>query len=83
MLVGPKEMAEGCHVHHVGIGLGHGHRRSVLILWNWTALLSGVVLFPTITGDGDAVVPFIVVGLGLLLYTLFHASVRRSTTQVS
>ena len=32
--------------------LGHGHRRSVLILWAWTALLSGLVLYPTYTGAG-------------------------------
>ena len=37
--------------------LGHGQRRSVLILWAWTALLSGFVLYPVYTGQGDAVVP--------------------------
>ena len=37
--------------------LGHGQRRSVLILWAWTALLSGFVLYPTYTGRGNAVVP--------------------------
>ena len=28
-----------------------------LILWTWTALLSGFVLYPTFTGQGDAIVP--------------------------
>ena len=38
--------------------LGHGQRRSVLILWAWTALLSGFVLYPTYNeGRGDALVP--------------------------
>ena len=59
--------------------LGHGQRRSVLILWAWTALLSGFVLYPTSTrGRGDAVVPFGVAALGLLLYTVFHPGVRRA-----
>ena len=31
------------------MNLGHGHRRSVLILWAWTALLSGFVLYPILT----------------------------------
>ena len=30
------------HLHHRLMNLGHGHRRSVLILWAWTALLSGL-----------------------------------------
>ncbi len=76
----PWSQADKGHLHHRLLRLGHGHRRSVLILWNWTALLSGVVLFPTVTGNGDAVVPFVVVGLGLLLYTLFHAGLKRQTT---
>ena len=35
--------------------LGHGQRRSVLILWAWTAILSGIVLYPTYTSRGNAV----------------------------
>ena len=61
--------------------LGHGHRRSVLILWGWTALLSGVVLYPTVTGDGDGIVPFAVAALGLLLYTMFSRGLRGTPTQ--
>ena len=34
------------HIHHRLMRLGHGHRRTVLILWLWTALLCGFVLFP-------------------------------------
>ena len=59
--------------------LGHGHRRSVLILWTWTAILSGFVLYPTFAkGEGDAIVPFGVLALGLALYMLFHPGVRRA-----
>ncbi len=75
----PLSQADKGHMHHRLMRLGHGHRRSVLILWTWTALLSGVVLFPTITGNGDALVPFLVAGLALMLYTLFHSSARRTT----
>jgi UDP-GlcNAc:undecaprenyl-phosphate GlcNAc-1-phosphate transferase len=58
--------------------LGHGQRRSVAILWAWTAILSGLVLFPTYTDRGNAVIPFAVLGLGVLLYTFFHPGVRRN-----
>jgi len=58
--------------------LGHGHRRSVFILWAWTALLSGFVLFPTYTHQGDAIVPFGIAALGLALYTLLHPGVRQA-----
>ena len=36
--------ADKDHLHHRLMRLGHGHRRSVLILWAWTILLSGFVL---------------------------------------
>src|SRR5579875_2771361 len=44
------------HLHHRLMRLGHGHRRSVVILWVWTALLSGLVLYPTLSlpGSGSA-----------------------------
>ena len=46
------------HIHHRLVRLGHGHRRSVLILWAWTALLSVLVLYPTYSdGKGNALVP--------------------------
>jgi len=64
------------HLHHRLLKLGHGHRRAVFILWAWTALLSGAVLFPALTDRGDALVPIAVVGLFLALYTILHPSVR-------
>ena len=66
------------HLHHRLMRLGHGPRRSVVILWIWTALLSGLVLYPTYTGRGDAVVPLGVAGLALLLYTVFHPGARQA-----
>lgn len=61
--------ADKDHLHHRLIRMGHGHRRAVLVLWAWTALLSGFVLWPVYNeGSGDAIVPAGVVGLGALLY---------------
>jgi UDP-GlcNAc:undecaprenyl-phosphate GlcNAc-1-phosphate transferase len=70
------------HLHHRLMRQGHGQRRSVIILWAWTAILSGVVLVPTYTNQGNAVVPFAVAGLAVLLYTLFHPGVRQTARQL-
>lgn len=65
------------HLHHRLVRLGHGHRTAVVVLWLWTALLSGFVLYPTFTGRGDGIVPAGIAALALVLYTLFHP--RRGT----
>ncbi len=66
------------HLHHRLMALGHGHRRTVLILWSWTALLCGVVLYSTLTGSGAAALPFAGGALALALYTIFHPGVGSS-----
>ncbi|MGH9244264.1 MAG: glycosyltransferase family 4 protein [Acidimicrobiales bacterium] len=65
------------HLHHRLMRLGHGQRRSVLILWTWTALLSATVLIPTYTGRGVGLILISVAGLALMLYTIFHPGARR------
>ncbi|MEO7443144.1 MAG: MraY family glycosyltransferase [Acidimicrobiales bacterium] len=65
------------HLHHRLMRLGHGQRRSVLILWAWTAILSALVLLPTYTNEGNALIPLAVAGLLVVLYTMFHPGVRR------
>ena len=70
------------HLHHRLMRQGHGQTRSVIILWTWTAILSGVVLLPTFTNQGNAVVPFAVAGLAVLLYTLLHPGVRQTANQL-
>jgi len=65
------------HLHHRLMRLGHGQRRSVVILWAWTAILSGLALLPTFTNQGRAVIPFAGLGLLVALYTLFHPGVRQ------
>jgi UDP-GlcNAc:undecaprenyl-phosphate/decaprenyl-phosphate GlcNAc-1-phosphate transferase len=68
--------ADKGHLHHRLMNLGHGHRRSVVILWTWTALLSGFVLYPTLTGSNPAYLPFAMAALAIVLYTVLHPSVR-------
>jgi hypothetical protein len=46
------------------------------MLWLWTGLLSGAALVPTYTKEGNAIVPFVVAGLALALFALFHPGVR-------
>jgi UDP-GlcNAc:undecaprenyl-phosphate GlcNAc-1-phosphate transferase len=69
-------VADKDHLHHRLMRLGHGPRRTVVILWLWTALLSAVVLLPTFTNHGNSLVPLAVIALGLLLYVYFHPGVR-------
>ena len=69
--------ADKGHLHHRLVRLGHGHRRSVAILWSWTALLSAFVLYPTYNeGQGDGIVPMGVGALALVLFTLFHPGIQ-------
>lgn len=76
-------VADRDHIHHRLVRLGHGPRRAVAILWAWTALLSGLALAPTFTDDGsgggvnlNALVPFAVLAMALVLYAAFHTDVR-------
>lgn len=73
--------ADNDHLHHRLVRLGHGTRRAVMILWAWTALLSGVALLPTYTNRGNAMVPFLLGALALVLYILFHPGVRSARDQ--
>ena len=76
--------ADKGHLHHRLMNLGHGHRRSVLILWTWTALLSAFVLYPILTDQNPEYLPFGIGALAIALFTLLHPSVieqrRRNNT---
>jgi UDP-GlcNAc:undecaprenyl-phosphate GlcNAc-1-phosphate transferase len=70
-------VADKDHLHHRLMRLGHGQRRSVLILWAWTVLLSAIVLYPTYNrGQGDLYIPVAIAVAALLLYTWFGPGVR-------
>ena len=56
--------------------LGHGHRRTVVIMWAWTALLSGFVLIPAFTNRGNGIVPLGIAALALLLFTILAPRMR-------
>lgn len=68
------------HLHHRLMDLGHGHRRTVAILWAWTAVLSGFVLVPVFTSRGNGIVPIGLIALALLLFTLFAPRLGRAAS---
>ncbi|MEY4372854.1 MAG: UDP-N-acetylglucosamine--undecaprenyl-phosphate N-acetylglucosamine-phosphate transferase [Actinomycetota bacterium] len=69
-------VADKGHLHHRLMNLGHGQRRAVLILWAWTALLSGFVLYPAFTRTGSVYAPAGLAALALVLYTVLHPRLR-------
>jgi UDP-GlcNAc:undecaprenyl-phosphate GlcNAc-1-phosphate transferase len=71
------DVADKGHLHHRLMNLGHGHRRSVIILWGWTALLSTFVLYPVLSGENPTYLPFGIVALGFVLFTVLHPTLRR------
>jgi UDP-GlcNAc:undecaprenyl-phosphate/decaprenyl-phosphate GlcNAc-1-phosphate transferase len=60
------------HLHYRLIRLGHGQRRSVLILWAWTAVLSAFAILPTFVVKVNAFVPFVAAFSVAVLYTIFR-----------
>jgi len=71
------DVADKGHLHHRLMDLGHGHRRSVLILWTWTVVLSAFVLYPVLSDENPSYLTFGIGALGIVLYTVMHPSVRR------
>jgi len=68
--------ADKGHLHHRLINLGHGPRRAVVILWAWTLLLSGFVLYPVFNPSANSIVTFGLFGIVLFLYTVLHPDLR-------
>ena len=56
---------------------------AVLILWAWTALLSGLVLWPGITDSHNEIPPIAVGALPILLYTLFAPGAARRSAMAT
>jgi len=71
------------HLHHRLLKMGHGHRRSVLILYAWTALLSLIVLVPAYTGKGNFMAFGLVAAAALGLYTIFFPGKSDSRDQTA
>ncbi|MEI6736699.1 MAG: MraY family glycosyltransferase [Actinomycetota bacterium] len=70
------QTADKNHIHHRLMRLGHGHRRTVAILWLWSALLSAFVLVPLFFPKINVFIPVGVAGLAMALYTWFHPGLR-------
>ncbi|MFM8870051.1 MAG: glycosyltransferase family 4 protein [Actinomycetota bacterium] len=68
--------ADKGHLHHRLINLGHGPRRAVVILWAWTLLLSGFVLYPVFNPSANSIVTFGLFAIVLFLYTVLHPDLR-------
>ena len=66
------------HIHHRLLRLGHGPRRSVIILWAWTAILSSFLLVPLFVHQVNAFIPIGAAALAAGLYTFFHPGLRRT-----
>ncbi len=75
--------ADKGHLHHRLMNLGHGQRRSVLILWLWTGLLSAFVLYPVYTNSGASLAVIGILALGLGLFTVLHPEARRTRARHS
>ncbi|MHB8244675.1 MAG: glycosyltransferase family 4 protein [Acidimicrobiales bacterium] len=71
------------HLHYRLMRLGHGHRRAVILLWAWTLVLSGLVLYPTFYPKWNAVLPFAVVVLAIGLITIFRPGGARHSNGIA
>ena len=65
------------HIHHRLMRLGHGHKRTVVILWLWTAVLCGFVLLPLFDRQANVFIPLGVALLLIGLMTWFSPLVNR------
>jgi UDP-GlcNAc:undecaprenyl-phosphate GlcNAc-1-phosphate transferase len=78
----PVHHADKEHIHHRLLDIGHSHRQAVVLLYVWSALISGCGLAVGLI-DGRLVVGLIVVGsLAVLLLTLLPRMRRRRPTLV-
>ena len=71
------------HLHHRLMEMGHGPRRSVAILWAWTAILSAFALLPSYFSGLGYELPIAAAAIGVLLYTLFHPDLKGSHSRGS
>jgi UDP-GlcNAc:undecaprenyl-phosphate GlcNAc-1-phosphate transferase len=69
-------VADKSHLHHRLMNLGHGQRRSVLILWTWTALLAGIVLLPSYKHGALTFVSIAAALMAVALFTVFGVRSR-------
>ncbi|HEY8557455.1 MAG TPA: MraY family glycosyltransferase, partial [Actinomycetes bacterium] len=68
--------ADKQHLHHRLLEIGHSHRRAVLILYAWSALLAGSVVALSFTGP-RRVLPFFLVVVACGIFGLLSPRWRR------
>ncbi len=64
------------HLHHRLMQMGHGHARSVVILWAWTSVLALVALTPTFISETKAIVPVVIVLVAVILWVMLHPGTK-------
>ena len=64
------------HIHYRLVELGHGPRRTVLILWSLTTIASGFVLAPMFSSGRWPLVPLIALLFVTVAFALFHPDLR-------
>jgi UDP-GlcNAc:undecaprenyl-phosphate GlcNAc-1-phosphate transferase len=68
--------ADKQHLHYRLLEIGHSHRRAVLILYAWSALLAGSVVALSFTGP-RRVLPFFLVVVACGIFGLLSPRWRR------
>ena len=64
------------HIHYRLVELGHGPRRTVLILWSLTTIASGFVLAPMFSSGRWPLVPLVALLLATVAFALLHPDLR-------
>ncbi len=64
------------HIHYRLVELGHGPRRTVLILWSLTTIASGFVLAPMFSAGRWPLVPLVALLLATVTFALLHPDLR-------
>ena len=70
--------ADKGHIHHRLLELGHGQRRSVVILWAFTALFSAFALLPPLLDTGAGTLPLAVGAVALGAFAVLFPRLGRS-----
>lgn len=69
------------HIHYRLVELGHGPRRTVLILWSLTTIASGFVLAPMFSSGRWPLVPLFLLLLATIAFALLHPDLRAERRQ--
>jgi UDP-GlcNAc:undecaprenyl-phosphate GlcNAc-1-phosphate transferase len=77
-------VADKAHMHHRLLAIGHSHRKAVLLLWLWSALLGGATVALSFTGPTRVLPMFLlVVAVGAVLLLAQNRPGRRREHQHS